>query len=228
MSVKINRLKKEEIIYLYNHRCKHHHRYIEIVHPNCCEEFLEKGSPIQEKVGHLDIETTGLNANYDYIISYAIKTEDKTLGRVLTPKEALGWDILDKNLMHDFCKDIRQFDRITVYWGKDRRHDLPFLRSRCIKARAEFPIYKELCMTDVYDICKNKLRLNYYRLENVCKFLGIPAKQHPLDPEIWKKAKLGDKPSLKYIWLHNEEDCVSLQEVYNVMEKYVRISKTSV
>jgi len=226
----LNRLKKEEIIYLYNHRCKHHHRFIEIVHPNCLKEFLKNNNMIQERIGFLDIESTGFNADFDYIISYAIydEQEDKILGRVLTKKEVLNWKVLDNKLMKEFCRDVRKFDRLVVYWGKDRRHDLPFLRSRAIKAKADFPLYKEILVTDLYDICKGKLRLHGYRLEHVCKFLNIPAKQHPLDGDMWLRAKLGDKPGLNYVWEHNKEDVVSMREVYWTMEKYARNPKVSI
>jgi len=226
----LNRLKKEEIIYLYNHRCKHHHRFIEIVHPNCLREFLQNNQFLQERIGFLDIETTGLNADFDYIISYAIYDEvnKKILGRVLTKEEVLNWKILDKRLMKEFSNDVKNFDRLVVYWGKDRRHDLPFLRSRCIEAKADFPLYKEIFITDLYDICRNKLRLHKYKLENVCDFLNIPAKKHPLKGKIWLKAKLGDKKALQYVWQHNKEDVISMREVYFIVEKYARNPKISI
>lgn len=180
--------------------------------------------------GIITHNTTGLNAEFDYIISYAIYDEvnKKILGRVLTEKEVLNWKVLDKKLMKEFSNDVKNFDRLVVYWGKDRRHDLPFLRSRCIEAKADFPLYKEIFVTDLYDICKNKLRLHRYRLENVCDFLNIPAKQHPLKGKIWLKAKLGDKKALQYVWQHNKEDVISMREVYFVMEKYARNPKVSI
>jgi len=223
--INLNRLKKEEIIWLNNHRCRHRHRYLE--HLPCYEQEAPR-SPIVEKVGYLDIETTGLNADYDYIISYYIYDGKNFYGRTLTQREVLNWQLLDKKLMYEFCEDIRRFDRVVVYWGKDRRHDIPFLRSRAIKAKADFPLYKEILITDLYDICKNKLRLSYYRMENVCKFLGIPAKQHPLNPEIWQKAKLGDKSSLDYVGIHNKEDTVSPYHIDLIMNKYSKNPKVSI
>lgn len=222
----LNRLKKEEILWLYKNYCKHRHRYIEHL---ICAEKEKPLSVFTERVGFLDIETVGLNANFDYIISYAILSdEEKIKGRVLTPQEVLKYNILDKNLMQEFCRDIRQFDRVVVYFGRDRRHDIPFLRSRCIKAKAEFPLYGEVNLTDLYDICKNKLRLDGYRLGNVCDFLGIPAKQHPLKGDIWQMAKLGDKKALDYVWKHNVEDVISMAKVYKIMQKYARQPKVSI
>jgi len=184
--------------------------------------------PVFERVGHLDIECTGLNANFDYIISYAIKVERKIRGRVLTKREVLNPDILDKNLLKEFYQDIQDLDRITVYWGKDRRHDLPFLRTRALKWGVDFPLYRDIYLTDVYDIVKGKLRLHANRLENVANFLKIPCKQHKLDPEIWQRAKLGDKKALNHIWLHNKEDVITLEKVYDKLRGFVRESKTSI
>ena len=224
--INLNRLKKDEILWLWNHYCRHGHRYIE--HLNC---FLEEKPTdmIEERIGFLDIETTGLNANWDYIISWAmVDNEGKVYGRVLTKKEVLDWKKLDKKLMKEFSETIKNFDRVVVYWGKDRRHDLPFLRTRCLKWKVYFPLYREVFVTDMYDIVKGKLRLHRNRLENVCDFLGIPAKEHRLDPDIWQKAKLGDKKSLKWIWLHNLEDVISLKAVYERLNEFSASRKVSI
>jgi len=226
MPINLNRLKKSEILWLYNHYCRHGHRYIE--HMNC---FLEEKPTdiITERIAFLDIETTGLNANWDYIISWAIIDNDgKIYGRVLTRKEVLNWKVLDKKLMKEFSDTIKNFDRVVVYWGKDRRHDLPFLRTRCLKWNVYFPLYKELVVTDMYDIVKSKLRLHANRLENVCDFLGIPAKEHRLDAEMWLRAKLGDKKALDYVWKHNVEDVISLKAVYEKLERYSAKRKVSI
>jgi len=89
-------------------------------------------------------------------------------------------------------------------------------------------LYKELVVTDMYDIVKSKLRLHANRLENVCDFLGIPAKEHRLDAEMWLRAKLGDKKALDYVWKHNVEDVISLKAVYEKLERYSAKRKVSI
>lgn len=222
----INRLKKEEILWLWNHYCKHRHRYL--IHQSC---FISENprKDLTERVGHLDIESTGLNANFDFVISWALLSDDgKMYGRVLTSEETLDYDILDKNLTKEFCDAVKNFDRIVVYWGKDRRHDLPFLRTRSLKWNHQFPMYKDVSVTDAYDIAKNKLRLHRNRLENVCDFLKIPAKIHRLDAEIWQKAKLGHKHSLNHVWEHNKEDVISLKAVYDKLIGFTAHRKVSI
>jgi uncharacterized protein YprB with RNaseH-like and TPR domain len=229
MSLNLNKLKKAEILWLFNHFCRHGHRYTE--HMSCFIAEKPQDSPLQEKIGFLDIESTGLNANFDYVISYAIATNNaKMLGRVLTPKEPLNWKILDKKLLQQFCKDVRNFDRIVVYYGKSSRyrHDLPFLRTRCLKWNLPFPLYKSIVVTDCYDIAKAKLKLHRYRLENVADFMGIPSKGHRLDAEIWQRAKLGHKPSLTHVWEHNKEDVITLRDVYYRLVDHYQKTRISI
>ena len=224
----LRKLKKDEIIWMFEHKCKHKHNFLE--HPKCYENEKPSSSPINEKIGYLDIETTGLNANWDYIISYAILENDsgKIYGRVAKRNETLNADVLDKNLMKEFVLDIRKFDKVIVYWGKDRRHDIPFLRTRALKWKENFPMYGEVKLLDAYDIVRNKLSLHRRRLENIATFLKIPSKRHRLDSEMWQKAKLGNEKALDYVWLHNKEDVITLKEVWEIVEKFTASRKTSI
>lgn len=210
-----------------DHMCKHGHTYLE--HPQCFVDEDPADAPTYERVGFLDIETGGLNGNWDIVISWAIKEMDGDItGRVLDKKEILNWKVLDRNIVDELCEEIVNYDRVIVYYGKDRRHDIPFLRTRALRWDLEFPTYKELFITDVYDIAKNKLRLHRNRLENVANFMHIPAKGHRLDEEIWQRAKVGDPKALNYVWEHNKEDVVTLEEVWKKLNPFVRQSQLSI
>ena len=141
-ALRIGRLKKDELVRYIKGHCRHRHSYID--HPNC---FLTENN-IAERVGFFDIETTGLFGNWDYIISFALKIGDKVYGRSLTPVEVIDYATLDKNLIEEFSELIRKLDRIVVYWGKDRRHDLPFIRTRALKWNIYFPEYRDVFVTD--------------------------------------------------------------------------------
>ena len=64
ITTNFNRLKKDEMLWLYSHYCKHGHRYTE--HPKC---FHEEHAELvdAERVGFVDIETSGLNADFGWI-----------------------------------------------------------------------------------------------------------------------------------------------------------------
>jgi len=211
--ININKLRKKEILWLYNKRCMAHGcRYIE--HPACFERerYDLPDCPIEaEKVGFLDIE----------------EENGKIYEDLITPKDIRSF-VFDKYVLLKLCQDIRRFDRVVVHWGKDRRHDLPFLRTRALKWNREFPLYREIFVTDTYDMAKAKLSLHSYRLESICQFFNIPAKGHRLDPDLWQRAKAGCQKSLKHILEHCREDVIAMELVYKKLVPFFRGNKVSI
>lgn len=231
MRAPVKRLLKREVEWLGTHMCKHSHTYLE--HYNCFitdyPEGIEGIISLPEKIGLLDIETTNLKSNWGYIFCYFIKHygKDKYESYVVKQSDIRSGE-QDKKLLKKLCEDIKKFDRIVVYYGKDRRHDIPFIRSRATKYGFDFPIYRSMYVTDVYDICKAKLSLHRYRMATACQFFGIPAKEHRLNPDIWNRALAGDVKSLEHIAKHCKEDVDSLDLLTQKLIKFVRISKTSI
>ena len=166
-----------------------------------------------EKIGVLDIEGGG-RANWSYIVCYCIKElNGKIIANWVTPKEIFNYTF-DKRLMQDFCKDIRRFDRIVVYWGSDARYDIPTLRTRAVKYDLDFPLYKEALVTDLFSIIAQKFRLDRKSLESACKFFGIPCKETNLTPDMTQKSRAGHLPSILKIVKHCKEDVTSTEALY--------------
>lgn len=183
---------------------------------------------ISEKVGHLDIEASNLKAPWGLMLSYCIKMDGgDIIGRYITGKE-LKDKIYDKELLKELVENLRKFDKITTYYGGDFRFDLPFIRSRCLAYGISFPEHKELKSVDVYSICKKKLCMHSNRLQAVCDFLNIPSKNHPITSEKWIGALSGDDSCLKYIFEHNKEDVVSLEQLYHKMVDFVGVQNQSI
>lgn len=225
MKAPIKKLKKSEIEWLADHRCKHRVTYLE--HYNCYLAENPDG-PMKERIGFLDIETSNLKASFGYIISYCImEMGGKMHERVITPREIKN-GTFDTDMLREFENTISLFDRVCVYWGKDRRHDIPFLRTRALKAGVGFPLYRDVCVIDLYDWAKNKLSLHGYKLEIVCRELDIPAKEHPLDGKTWVRAMAGDKDALDYILIHNREDVVCMEPLYHKLEPFMRRTKVTI
>jgi uncharacterized protein YprB with RNaseH-like and TPR domain len=190
-------------------RCKHRHTFLE--HPECYERK-------NEKIGFLDLEASNLHADFGILLSYCIKELDgEILGEVISPRE-LRSPKLDERIVKKCIEDMRRFDRIITYYGTG--FDIPFIRTRSLLYGLDFPIYKEIKHTDVFYWAKTKLCLHRKRLQVVCDFLGIPAKEHPMTPNQWTTALTGNKDSLDYIFTHNKEDVVSLEEVYKRLLSY--------
>lgn len=227
MKAPIKRMKKDEIIWLAEHYCKHGMPYLE--HYNCFLAEKPKDSPFTEKVGVFDIETTGFQADYDFMLSYAIMDLDtkEVIANIIKPEEIKSLKF-DKRLVTDLVKDLQKFDRIIVYNGADYRFDIPFARTRALRWGLDFPLYKDIYVNDVYLMVKAKLKMSRKRLANVCDLLEIPAKEHPGKPNIWMKAGVGDKKSLDYILVHNIEDVVSLRELYLKLRDFSSNGKRSI
>lgn len=213
--------KKREIF-----RCIHRHNGLS--HSNC---YDEKNGLI-EKVGFLDIEATHLKAPWGIVLTYCIKElGGKLIARSVTRQE-LYHEKYDKELLKDLINDIKQFTRIVVQYGTDRKFDLPFLRTRAVKWKLDFPTYKSLFVTDTHTILKNKFCLHRNSQEVACDFFGIPAKQHKLKPNIWTGMISGNpriiQKTLNYVLTHNKEDVISLEKLYKKINVFVPRSKTSI
>jgi uncharacterized protein YprB with RNaseH-like and TPR domain len=211
---------KNELWKRYHTKCKHFHNLVE--HPNC----KPVKEDIEERLGFIDAEMSGLIANFAFVLSYQIYDEanDRYLGRVVGPNEIKKHQ--DRLIVKECISDILKFDRIIGYYSK--RFDIPFLRSRAVHFNLDFPQFDTLHHTDCYDLIKRRFRLNSNRQETACRFLlGSTEKTH-LDGEIWNKALLGDKKSLDYIFKHNQADVRDLYKLYNKVRPYSRVVRSSI
>jgi uncharacterized protein YprB with RNaseH-like and TPR domain len=217
MRINLARLKRDELIYMATHRCEHRHLFIE--HPDCY-------TPIPQRFAFFDIETTGFDAGFGIMLSYAIKVggKDKIISDIITEEDIRRGKAGDEDsrLVRQCVSDLSKFDVIVTHYGNDYRFDVPFLRTRAVALDLPFPIYGTLKALDTYPILKSKFKLPRNRLETACRILlGSTEKTH-LDPVIWRKAGRGDKKSLAYVLDHNIKDAKDLEKVYNKIQAYVR------
>lgn len=216
---------KQEILKFSQKTCPHGHPYIE--HANC----LEKAINYTEKVGSLDIETSNFSASFGVVVSWCIKEHRGELyedclkdNDFLDPK---GW--YDGRILQSCVDTMKQFDRLIVYWGKDRRFDIPFLRTRAVTMGIEFPLYQEGLVNDLYDIVKNKFKCGRNSLSAICTQLGIDSKDTQMSPEMWVKAVVGrDRESIEYILQHNREDVISTEKLWNRISNFASTPNTSI
>lgn len=220
----IRRLLKKEIFWLHEHKCKHGHSYLE--HYSCYVSEKPDDSPIQEKVGIFDIETTGLKANWSHVLCWCMKEQGTDIIHqdLITSKHAR--DKNDNSLIKSAVEEIKKYDRIVTWYGT--RFDLPYVRSRAIFYDIDFPSYQELYHTDLYYLARSKLALHSNRLGAVCQFFGIEAKNHPMTPQLWAKAGAGDKEALDTVLEHCQEDVISTDKCYDLLLKYSATIKRSI
>jgi uncharacterized protein YprB with RNaseH-like and TPR domain len=223
----INGLTKKEMEQRVKFHCKHGHNGFS--HRLC----FENSKGIKERVGFLDIETSSLYATEGMVYTYCIKSNDgKLIKRSVTLKDLYKGDF-DKNLMKQFIEDAKGFDRFVLHYGENGRFDIPFLRTRAVYWNLDFPRYKTMYVSDTYPICKNQFRFKRNSLKMACQFLGIKAKGHVLSPKYWGFSMITGNPkimqaSLDWTMLHNIEDVLSTEALWNRINVYVAPGKKSI
>jgi len=227
MRLPVKQLRKADLEWLGSNYCRHGHTYLEH-YTSCFLKDKPPTAPFTERVGFFDLETSGLKADFAFIFSYALLADTGELyGRVIRPDEIRSGKF-DKDLVSEMCRDLKKFHRVVVHYGGDRRFDCPFARTRALKHGCDFPLFKDIYVSDTWLMAKNKLKLRSNKLGVICEFFGITAKQHPLTPDVWQMACAGDKKSLGYIWTHNQEDVDSMAKVYYLLKDYTARNKVSI
>jgi DNA polymerase elongation subunit (family B) len=212
---------KKEILKLYRWRCNHGHNGIS--HYNCyCREGKKK-----EKIGYLDIETSNLKANFGIILCYCIKPQgsNRILHNTITKKDLQTGD-MDKNLVRKCVRDMRKFDRIVGHYSS--RFDLPFVRTRALIHKLDFPKYGEILQTDTWTMAKNCLALHSNRQAVIAETLLGKTVKTRIKQAYWIKALQGDRKAIDYVLDHCIKDVKDLEKDHLKLLAYSRKTSKSI
>lgn len=220
MALNFARMKKSEIVWMANHKCRHGHTYL--VHPNCYE--VDHG--MDQRIGFLDLECSNLEADFGIILCYCIadQNSDEIYNKIITKKELAT--CLDTKVVESCITNMKKFDKIITYYGTG--FDLPFLRTRAVSLGVDFPGYGEIVHNDMYYVVRNKFKLSRNRLDNVCQTLFGETEKTRITAEHWIKALQGNSDSLAYILDHCRKDVTELKKLYNKIIGYRRGSDVSI
>lgn len=219
----VRKMRKPDLVWAATNRCSHGKLYVE--HTACLENVSEWERNF-ESIGFFDIEASNLKADFGIMLSYCIKEHNGKIYKGLITPQQLRSATQDRSLVKQCVADLQRFTRIVTYYGA--RYDLPFVRSRALYHGVDFPPLGSLYHTDLYDWVRRKMRLHNNRMQSACELLEIPSKEHRLLGGIWNRALTGDKSALRFILKHNEEDVLSLEELWERLLPFARVTKTSI
>lgn len=224
MKIPIRKLLKRDLVWLAENYCRHQHTYLS--HYTCFLTEKPPTSPMTEKIGIFDIETTGLKANWSHMLCWCIKDHGKDVihSDLITSREAR--DKNDRRIVKSAVDKIREYDRLVGYYSI--RFDIPYTRSRALHHRLEFPAYRDLYHTDLYFMARSKFALHSNRLGTVCEYFGIEAKNHPMTPDLWRRSGKGEEEALGTILTHCKEDVESTDEVFDLLLEHIMVNKRSI
>lgn len=193
------------------------------------------------KIGYLDIETTGLVADFDFMISYAISVRDleskksEIRGSYIKKsdfdyaRKEKDADKIDERILNNLVEDVSDLDLWIGHWfvGK-HRHDVPFIRSRCaINKISGFPKYGMVRYGDTQKWGSQIHRLHSYGLASIADAYGVSTKKTPVKTKSWKNARVfGFKKDVSYIYDHNVKDVKITDRIHRYIEEYVPIPAT--
>jgi len=228
--VDLTKMKKKEIIWLSQHRCKaHSHTYLE--HYPCfireVRESDDANCPVKRRIGFLDIETTisGFKADFGMILCYCILDNDtgEILESSMTKNEIMS--VQDERLTKQLVKDMGEFDRVVTYYGT--RFDIPYIRTRAAINKVKFHPFDSIKHTDVYYMIRNKFKLSRSSLEVACRnLLGKTQKTHIGNS--WMRVMTGDQRAMEYIIDHCRKDVKDLKELYDFAYQFVGRREASI
>lgn len=193
------------------------------------------------KIGYLDIETSGLQADFDFTVSYAIQVrnvntgETELRGGFIKPEDfevarkEKDADVVDRRILYELMEDLGDLDLLIGHWfiGK-YRHDIPFIRSRLAINRVPgFPKHRMVRYGDTQKWGSQIHRLHSFGLASIADAFGISTKKTPIKTKMWKNATLfGLKEDVEYIYHHNKNDVIITEKVHKCIEEYVPIPAT--
>ncbi len=228
MIAPVERLRKNEIIWLSRNRCEHGHTYLE--HFNCflTEQPVDRPKDLIRRIGTLDIETSDFKADIGYMLSWCIKPygSDDIAEDVITQKEVLDGRF-DKRITGTLLKEMESYDMLVTYYGTG--FDMPFIRTRgVINGYPDVLLIGDNIHFDLYYVIRNKFKIRRNSLKIATETLLGKTNKTDVDINIWKRARLGHKKSLDYVIEHNRYDVIDTERLYDLAIKYRRKPVTSI
>ncbi len=193
-----------------------------------------------ETIGYLDIETSGLTADFDVMLSWANCIRDVKTGKTLTEYDVVtkkdfefsykkqNADLVDLSIVETVVDTINKCDLVIGHWfiGK-HRHDIPFIRSRCVINKVSgFPQHRQIRYGDTQKWGSLLYRLHNNGLDSIARQFDLSVTKTRLDAKTWKNARIGIKKDLDYVLDHNIKDVILTKDIHLGMEKFVPIPAT--
>lgn len=223
-----SRWDQEEIDKRTNYKCIHHHNGIS--HKNC----YDKENGYQERKVFLDIETGGLDAAFDIVYCFVLRSisdPEVYYTEAITENDRKN-GLADKRVLGNLCDALWHYDRIVTHYGSNWRFDIPFVRTRCIRLGLDFPKQGMLYVSDTYPMAKKLLKIASYRQNSIARaILGYDDKTI-IDSEHWRNTKYGTRKqrveAIKYIIDHCVQDTLQGTQNYLKLLPFCKEGRTSI
>ena len=163
------------------------------------------------KIGIWDIETTGLKADYGYVLCVSVMdARTKKIQTIRIDDYKNPDKRCDKWLIKEAVKLLDQYDLLVGWYTT--RFDRTFIDTRAAKYKLKF--MDRNFFRDLWFTSRSRLNLRSNRLAVVAQFLFGKTIKNAITPDIWNGAMRGEKKSLDYVVKHCELDLRETLRVY--------------
>jgi len=181
------------------------------------------------KIGVLDVETTGLWADFGYVLVAIIKDietnkyevfrldETPSYRNIKNRQSPQFWRRIDYEILKRIREQYEQYDIIVHFNG--RNFDIKFLNTRLVKNG--LPVLPEMKQLDIYQIARSKLRLRSKRLSALKEFLEIDEEESGHKWEYWQMAANGIGVGFDFVVEHCKKDVDRLAQITRRMKAYI-------
>jgi len=168
-----------------------------------------------------DLETSDLRSDWGFTICAGYKWLDER--RIYCPSimDYPDWheDITDDSrLIKDVHKVMNEADMLVSFYGKG--FDLKWFNTKFLQHGLDvLPNHPHV---DLFYTAKGNLNLSRKSLDNISKFLQLPQKKYHVQPEIWRKARVGVPKALEQVIEHCKRDVLITEKLYHRLKPLIR------
>ena|SRR2546422_3960958 len=157
-------------------------------------------------VAMLDIEATGLRADYNSVLVVSFKPHGK---RPISFTASKAGD--DRSLMEQITKEMAKYQVIVTYYGKG--FDAPMLESRLLfHNMPPLPKHHHL---DMYWLVKGRLKTARRSQAHLLEWLSLPEEKMTLSADVWNQVCSNFDETIGTLVKRCESDVRGLEVLYD-------------
>jgi len=178
-----------------------------------CQDFLD----LVEETNRLctfDIESTGLNCDYNSILCVSIKPygKDPYTFTIEQPGN-------DKKVVREASEALAEYSAWATFYGKG--FDVPMLQGRLLKWG--LPALDKKPHMDVYFVVRHQVNPSRRSMAHITEWLNIPEKKMHVNPDEWNNILHDTAGTMRRVMKPRcESDCTALEGVYKRVRHLAR------
>lgn len=169
----------------------------------------------------IDIETTGLSAEYAIIYEVGVAYLNNATGNYEIKQWLISEDSEERSMLYEVIAFLGQYKKLVHFNGNT--FDIPFIQARCEKlgVSCDFTDFEGIDIYRRVSPLKHFLKLDNCRQKSIELFLGIDRDDEYSGKDLIKIYKdyseTGSEESEKLLLLHNHDDVLGMLQIIPVL-----------